>query len=315
MDFSSFVNSSGLKVLAMARLQQCEYVVMLYLLNAAASGLQEFITTERELSSLIGFPEKDVRDAINHLAERFIITIKVGDHSQTVSHRQSIRIGVQFDIKEWLLDFDEDVTSHDAIVFPFRRGENLHLVAASEQTEGHLGTKITKSLPTWKRVFNEYSGSKNLNEREITKAEADAKILVDTHPVDQVLLMLRHFNERIPTLSLLASSWQHYQEVFEEETQKVDLMGARQKHIELDEKFREAVSQCLEERDKLGLASEEVTVLEILCNHRHPRRQLFWAYQSRGRYPNLRNFFEEYAKLMLPVTSTGIVFKKRPHQD
>jgi hypothetical protein len=57
MLFKTFVGESGLKVLAMARLSQCEYSVMLHLLNCAASGLDELITTERELSVLIGYDE------------------------------------------------------------------------------------------------------------------------------------------------------------------------------------------------------------------------------------------------------------------
>ncbi len=311
MNFNSFVKSSGLKVLAMARLEQCEYVLVLYLLNSAVSELGDFITTERELASLIGFPEKQVREAINKLSERFIITVKFGEIPHQMSHRQSIRIGIQFDVKEWLLDFDNDVNSQDAIVFPFRRGQNLHVIGP----ETGANARITKSLPTWTRVYNEFTRDKTLTEVEQNKAEADAKVLVETHPVDQVMLMLRHFDERIPTLSLLASSWQHFQEVFEEEVQKVDFMEARHKHLELDDKLRESVAQWLENKEEVNLSSEEVGVLEILLNHRHPRRQLFWAYQSRSRYPQLLRFFEENAKHMLAVTSNGMVVKKRPHQD
>lgn len=313
MSFDTFVGESGLKVLAMARLEQCEYALMLYLLNCSASGLDEFITTERELSSLMGFDERELRDSMASLSDKQMIVLKFGDKHQANITRQSIRVGIQYDTKEWQLGFESDIDTHDAIVFPFRRGENLHLVGLPESTIP--STKPGKSLPTWKRVYNSFAVDKSLSEIELANTERDAKILVDTHPVDQVLLMLRHFGERIPTLSLLASSWQHYQGVFEQETQKVDLMGARQKHIEMDDRFREAVVNVIEEKEQLGLSSEEVRVLDILFSHRHPRRQLFWAYQSRSRYPNLRNFFQENAKHMLPVTSNGIVIKKKPHQD
>lgn len=305
VNFEYFIRHSGLKVLAMARLNPCEYSLVLYLLNTSASGLDEVITTEREMASLIGYSERDIREAASKLAERQIINIRVGDGTQP-AHRQSLRIGVQYDTKEWALDFDEDVTSHDAIVFPFRRGQNLQIVETTEPPS---------DPSTWERVYHSYTEDRSLSELEKNKARLDAKILVDTHPVDQVLLMLRHFRDRIPTLSLLASSWQHYQEMFEDETQKVDLFGARQKHHELDDRFREAVLQTLERKDELDLSSEEVGVLEILVSHRHPRRQLFWAYQLKGRYPNLKEFFEENSKHMLPVTSSGIVVKKRPHQD
>lgn len=315
INFDSFIAGSGLKVLAMARLNQCEYSVMIYLLNCAVSGLNEFITTEREFSSLIGFTEKEIREATTNLGSRHMILLKFGEKHHQAAHRQSMRIGFQFDTKEWILDFDKDVDSHDAIVFPFRRGANLHLVGLPESAHPTSGAKITKSLPTWKRVFQEFNDHSHLTESDLLKAEQDAKMLVETHPVDQVLLMLRHFGERVPTLSLLASSWQHYQEVYEEETQKVDLMGARQKHIDLDEKLREAVVSTLDQKEDLNLTEEEIGVLDILFNHRHPRRQLFWAYQSRSRYPNLQNFFTHNAKHMLPVTSKGEIFKKKPHQD
>ena len=315
MDFGSFVNNSGLKVLAMTKLGPCEYSIMIYLLNCAASGLNEFITTEREFSSLMGYKENEIRDATATLASKHMIHLKFGEKHHQVAHRQSMRIGFQFDTKEWTLDFESEVDSKDAIVFPFRRDLNTHLVGLPETSHGHQNAKITKPLATWKRVFREFSSNRELGEKEQKSSEQDAKMLVETHPVDQVLLILKHFKDRIPTLSLLASSWQHYQEVFEAETEKVDFMDARQKHFELDEKLRKAVVECLEEREQLELTKEEVGVLDILFSHRHPRRQLFWAYQARSRYPNLAPFFNENARHMLPVTSNGLIIKKKPHRD
>ena len=309
MNFTRFVGESGLKVLALAKLESSEYSVMLYLLNCAASQLNEFITNERELASLIGLTEKHLRHAISKLEHKGLIQVKHCETAHPQANRQSIRIGIQPNTKEWLLDFgEEEVDSQDAVVFPFRRGENLHLV----ETDNPMGAAATiiKSQPTWKRVVNSFKAERSLTEAELHRSESDAKILVETHPVDQVLLMLRHFQDRVPTLSLLASSWQHFQELFEAETQKVDLMGARQKHIELDEKLREAVVETLERKDELGLTSEEVSVLDILYRHRHPRRQLFWAHQTRSRYPNLRLFFQENSRHMLQVTSSGAVVKK-----
>jgi hypothetical protein len=121
--------------------------------------------------------------------------------------------------------------------------------------------------------------------------------------------MIRHFGLRIPTLSLLASSWQHYQDIFEHETQKVDMMGARQKHQEMDTKLRTQAETLLASEDQ-GLTEEERGVLNILLRHRHPRRQLFWAYQLRSRYPGLTSFFADNVGLMLSVTSGGTVVKK-----
>ena len=312
MAFQEFVTESGLKVLAMARLSECEYSIVLYLLNCSVSGLTQLITTEQELASLIGYDEETLDKAISSLTERNIINLKYGEYHQPAD-RRSIRIGMKWATREWQLNFDEDVTSHDAIVFPFKRESNLTVLPNNEQKT----PTIKHPRPTWKRIVDAFSEGRDeeYDDEGIAKAERDANILIDTHPVDQVLLMLRHFGDRIPTLSLLASSWQHYQTIFAEETEKVDLMEARHKHHELDHRLRDAVELLLKQKSSLKLNDEEVTVLEILYNHRHPRRQLFWAYQTRSRYPNLKVFFEENSFLMLPVTSTGAVVKKRPHQD
>lgn len=313
MAFEDFISDSGLKILAMARLSECEYSIVLYILNCSVSGLHQLITTEQELSSLIGYDEETLDKAIATLAERNIIYIKYGENHQPAD-RRSIRIGLQYDTQKWHLTFDEDVTSQDAVVFPFRRDGNLRIL----EPDGSVSQQqpsIKHPIPTWKRITDAFYSGRNTEDANPEKTERDAKVLIDTHPVDQVLLMIRHFGERIPTLSLLASSWQHYQSMYAEETDKVDLLDARHKHSELDHRLRDAVELLLKQKSTLKLNDEEVTVLEILFNHRHPRRQLFWAYQTKSRYPNLKSFFSENSFLMLPVTSSGAIVKKRPHQD
>jgi hypothetical protein len=251
-----------------------------------------------------------VRKAAATLVERNLVRLRIGEATgHHHPNRQSIRIGIQYDIGAWHLNFSEDVTSQDAIVFPFRRG-SLQLVA-SKVDHGRLD----KKSPTWKRVCTSFLQGREVDQQQENRIERDAQVLVETHPVDQVLIMLRHFGARIPTLSLLASSWRHYQELFEEETMRVDLQGARKKHIELDNLLRKDVEELLDKREDLSLSEEERTVLEILSNHNHPRRQLFWAYQTRSRYPNLNEFFDRNIEIMLPITSTGHVIKKKPHQD
>ena len=39
MSFQNFINASGFKVLAMARLSECQYSLVLYLFNCNASGM------------------------------------------------------------------------------------------------------------------------------------------------------------------------------------------------------------------------------------------------------------------------------------
>jgi hypothetical protein len=145
------------------------------------------------------------------------------------------------------------------------------------------------------------------HERKINRKVADA--LEAAHPVDQILVMIRHFNQRIPSLSLLASNWDQYAELYEDEHQKLDLFGQRQKQFEQDQKVRDAAQSALERREQLDLSEEESQVLDLLANHRHPRRQLFWAYQMRLRYPKLSSFFTETHSLMLPITQNGTVVK------
>lgn len=312
MPFQTFMSESGFKVLAMARLGQCEYSIVLYLLNCAVSGMYDLITTERELASLIGYDEDTIKEAMENLLGRNMVHVRVHELQQAKG-RPSLRIGMQYNIHLWQLTFDKDVTSHDAVVFPFKREGNVHYLPPRDPD---LTPTIKHPLPTWKRILTAYlEGRDELSESELANAERDAAVLVDTHPVDQCLLMLRHFGNRIPTLSLLASAWQHYQSLYEDETEKVDIQEARHKHLELDHRLRDAVELLLQQRDGMQLSEEEVDVLEVLSNHRHPRRQLFWAFQSRGRYPKLKEFFDQNSFLMLPVTSSGTIFKKKPHQD
>ncbi len=314
MPFQTFMGESGFKVLAMARLGSCEYSIILYLLNCAVSGMHELVTTEKEFATLIGYSTEELQLAMENLNKRRIIQVKVHETQAVSKDRQSLRVGMQYDVHLWQLNFDQDVTSHDAVLFPFKREANVFSLRSRDQSD--ITPTIKHPTPTWKRILEAFlEGREDISDQERQNAERDAHILVDTHAVDQVLLMLRHFGSRIPTLSLLASAWQHYQTLFEDETDKVDILEARHKHLEMDHRLRDAVELMLQQKSELQLNSDEVDVLDMLYNHRHPRRQLFWAYQTRGRYPNLKDFFEQNSFLMLPVTSSGTVFKKRPHQD
>jgi predicted nucleic acid-binding protein len=308
MNMRHFTQSSGFKVLAMARLSQCEYSVVLYLINCAFSGLDQVLTIESELASLIGYDERDLSDAIRSLNVRKMIRLRYSDGTMTTSENPSMRIGLEFEVDKWQLDFETDAHAHDAIVYPFRRSGH----AALKVLEGSKKEKQRPGAPkeTWARICQEFSRGRTLDEAEVEESEAAAKFLTDTHPVDQVLIFLKHFSLRIPSLSLLASSWQHYQELFESETQKVNLLDARQKHLELDESLRLKARHYLDKSDELELTEEDKGVLNILLKHRHPRRQLFWAFQLRSRYPKLREFFEENSGIMVPVTSAGTVIKR-----
>ncbi|MEZ4742215.1 MAG: hypothetical protein R3B45_07195 [Bdellovibrionota bacterium] len=313
MNINRFIHSSGFKVLALAKLSQCEYSIALYLMNCCISGINQIITTEGELRNLLGYSDDFIiRNSLATLRDRKIIHLNYSDTDSNETQHPSMRIGMQLDTSRWLLDNKIESGDTDAIVYPFRRaGEApFRLLPGDSLPKQRPGQAHTNE--TWARIQQEFARGRTLDKRDMEEAEKFAKILVDTHPVDQVLIYLKHFGLRIPSLSLLASSWQHYQELFEAETQKIDIMEARQKHLSLDEELRKSARETLEKAEDLELSEEDRSVLNILANHRHPRRQLFWAFQLRSRYQKLKDFFEKNASKMIPITSAGLIVRKTP---
>ena len=304
-----FSQQSGFKLLATAHLEKSHYSLIMYLLNCVASGFEEILTTESELSSLIGFTEEEISEALITLREKKLIRIKVGDYNynnHNTAHT-SISLTMEFDTSKWKLqDKATKDQASDAIIYPFRRGGK----ADFRVVEGEQSAKNPSQRDkTWERVLNAFCTNRSLDDEEVEQATRDAQLLAEAHSIDQILLILRHFGERIPTLSLLASNWQHYLEILVQETQHVDLIGARQKHIELDQLLRTRAMEVLQESQELS--DEEKQVLTILGKHRYPRRQLFWAYQSRSRYPSLQDFFENNKEMMIAVTTSGTIVPKR----
>ena len=304
------MHESGFKVLALAKLSECEYSIILYLFNCAVSGLDQIITTQSELASLTGYDDDIVNKSIGGLAAMNIVRVHYGDSAGVDPTNVSMRVYIQYQVSKWVISNEVEQSTRDAVVFPFRRQGQSNLQILDGEKKDPKTRKAGEEHSTWKRVYESFANGRDLTAEDQDQAMDAAHVLVDTHPVDQVLLMIRHFEQRIPTLSLLASSWQHYQELFEEETQKVDLLGARQKHHELYQKIREQARTLLDDVENKELVEEEKTVLQILIKHRHPRRQLFWAYQLRSRYPGLSRFFSDNMNLMLSVTTGGTVVKK-----
>lgn len=316
--FDKFVRESGFKILAMVDLTTIQYKVVLYLMNCAVSGLGDLISTIAELASILDVEEAELEKALGDLHMRKLIRLKYNYKSAAGSEKQSLRVILQYDLTRWQLGNEALTSSKDALVYPFRRQEGAALQIVANEKRNNVRSFEEGSeedlVRTTHRVLEIYLSGRSLDEAELKEAEIAARLLVDTHPVDQILLMLHHFEDRIPTLSLLASSWQHYIEMFEQESQKIDMFEARQKHIEMDNQLRAAVRDWLERRDEHKLDSEEVNVLKILLKHNHPRRQLFWAYQVRTRYPRLHKFFSDNFDVMLPVTNAGSIVR-RPDKE
>ena len=297
-----FLKSSGFKKLAESQLSSCEYSLVLYILNTAVSDFSHIITNEEELSIFLGRSEKDVFHALESLSSREIIKMRFSEKATLKQEKPSMMISFNFDTTKWFLPRALEV-QNDARIYPFRRGR-FHSIQGGAQPKH----EESEDQETCERIFRLFTASRTLDENEISETNASARQLIDSHPVDQILLLIRHFGTRIPTLSLLASNWQHFTELFIDETQSIDMMGARQKHLELDSLLKERCEHLLETGN---LEEEEKNILQILILHRHPRRQLFWAFQSRSRYPGLRSFFEDNSGLMLGVTSTGTIVKNK----
>jgi hypothetical protein len=307
-----FLRESGLKVLAVSNLNACEYSIIMFLLNAALTGLENLITTEHELASTIGHSPRDVRQSIEDLERRHMLKSRYGDGTQAPKF-QSLSVTMNWDLSRWKLGLKEAPTHHEAVILPFRRGFPKLSVVEGKRHEDHfdrpLIIKSHSDEDTTQRIIDAFSRGRDLDEHEKSVNRKVAEALGAAHPVDQILVMIRHFDKRIPTLSLLASNWDQYAEQYEDEHQKLDLFGQRQKQFELDQKVREAAQSAFERREQLDLSEEETQVLDLLANHRHPRRQLFWAYQMRIRYPKLTSFFSDTHSLMLPITQNGTVVK------
>jgi len=316
LDISVFWQRSGFKLLALAKLTDCEYSLVLYLFNCAVSGLQRFISTEFELSSLLDFREQEIRSAIVSLLDKKMIRCHYRDKRSLHKKNQSFHIEMAFDTDEWEIKTQLLSDTKEALIYPFRRSVDKRLEVLKGQRIDRVPFYDKSSLNEEKltldccRVIDAFKHDRHLSIEQLEETGDIAKILVKTYPIDEILLIIHHFSKKIPTLSLLASSWQHYYELFESETQKIDLLEARKRHLELDEELQKQALEQIKNSQKATLSEEEIGILSLLTTHRYPRRQLFWAYQARTQYPNLLQFFRDNEKFMIPVTSTGKIAVK-----
>lgn len=293
-----FVKDAGFKILALSSLSSPQYAIALYLINCSASGMDEIATTYSEFSSLMGYKEDSLREALISLAEKNMIRLLPGDSSD-----HSIKISFEFDVHTWNIQATKRLTPREVLVFPFISQKNKGKLSVQNHNE-YVDT------PAWESILNEYIQEQDSNTVDLPTETKAAHLLAETHPVNQVSIILKHFGKRIKSLSLLASSWQHFQELFESETQKIDMEDARKKHHALDEQLRQNARDLLGKAPENHFTEEEAAVLKVIIYHQHPRRQLYWAYQLHERYPKLESFFFDNASLMLSITTHGTVIKK-----
>ena len=299
MHLNRFMKDAGFKILALSGLSSCQYSIILYLLNCSVSGMDEIITTYAEFSSLIGVEEDKLKEALLALIDRNMIRL----HQAEGNSSTSLRVSFEFESHHWNISQRQNLTPRDAVVFPF-------VSQKANRNDNAKAKSQASSTPAWEKVLNEYIQERSLGLTELDAEEEAARLLTDTHPIEQIELILRHFGKRIKSLNLLAGSWQHFQELFESETQRVDLIDARKKHQQLDEKLRSIAREWLSKAPDYNLSEDETAVLKVIVFHQHPRRQLYWAYQLRERYENLKPFFLDNAELMLSITTQGTLVKR-----
>ena len=308
MDIELFKGASGFKVLAMARLAPCEYSLLLYLLHCRSSGFQEVVTTEADLSSLLGYPKEVIEHSLEVLRDKSMIVFRFGKAPSVGQNAPSLSVGFQFDIGKWKLATASQPTHQDAIVYPFTREihASFQLLPSAEDLSPAQGKKAA----SWKNLSDLFQSIHALPPETKKQMDVEAQLVAKNHPVEQALLLIRHFQTRIPSLALLVGSWQHYVELYESETQKIDLFEAKDRHIQIEQALKESASRW--NRETPDLSADEREVLQVITGHSHPRRQLFWAYQLRIQYPNLQAFFQENVDKMLAITSAGTPIKRLP---
>jgi hypothetical protein len=309
LDIELFKGASGFKVLAMARLDASEYSLLLYLLHCRSSGFQEIVSTETDLSNLLGYPIEEIARALKALRDKSMIGFRYGKSTSTSSVSPSLSMGFQFDIAKWKLETAAQPTSQEAIVYPFSRDSQASflLVPPVESVSSMLPGKKALGWKDLSELFQEIHG---LSPEQATQLDLDAQFITKSHPIEQALLLVRHFRARIPSLALLAGSWQQYVELYESETQKIDLFEAKDRHLQIEQALRDSAIRW--DHEVQDLSVDEREVLRVIISHPHPRRQLFWAYQLRIQYPKLQAFFQENADKMLAITSMGTPVKRVP---
>ncbi len=94
MNFKEFIKGDGLKKLAMMRLKSSSYSLAIYLFNEIVSGVEEMITSRKELSLVLGLTEKQFSDALDELQFYNIILV------QEVAGKP-LRIRAQLNVSLW----------------------------------------------------------------------------------------------------------------------------------------------------------------------------------------------------------------------
>lgn len=309
MKLKEFWERGGFKVLAVAKLNSCSYSLVLYVLNCHVGGIDEIVSSTGELSVLLGVPERHVKIAIDDLIESNIISV-------SKKHEKALILKMVLDPEKWknLRSTPErnkrmlgdaknlhsiipqkkiskrskqknlTLTSSEALIFPKK---NVQKKSKSKDDDLVKGQSIKKILEVFQK--------QQIDAFDMQKEKKFAELLLESHPVEQILSLIKHFAKEIPSLSMLAGAWFHYLNKYNEEHTDVDDLNAfRKKHEGYDEKIRAMASHELKkiQKERKTISPDEELLLHILMRHDQPRKQLYWALKARERYPSLIVFLD-----------------------
>lgn len=312
VNLRNFWEQGGFKVLAIANLGSCSYSLFLYILNCIVAGIDEIVSSTGEISILLGVPEKQVKIAIEELSESNILRV-------TKKHGRTLVLKLNLNPEKWknLRRFPEGnkrilgdaknlhslipqnkistklkptniaLSSQEALVFPKKIDISIKH-KKSKDNKSTLDIEIKKIL----KIFEKYQK----NKINVTKESSFARLLLENHPIDQIIALIHFFSKEIPSLSMLAGAWFHYLNIYREETTEVDDLNAfRKKHLNFDEKIRALASSELKkiQKEKKIITPDEELLLHILIRHDQPRKQLYWALKAKERYPGLTLFLTQ----------------------
>jgi hypothetical protein len=311
MDFQKFANRGGFKILALSKFSAPAFSLVCYLLNCSLAGVEDVLCSSKELALMLDTQEQKVKDALEELKKSGAVSLKnMGKNNQTIRLSLEIeewalqaknlpkekkgKIGVAKNIsrlspqvvpkKGVKLKSVDERSARELLMFPIQnkpRGEKLKKVEFERILEAFLERKGA-------------AGSKKT--LDTAKETQYAELLAENHPANQVIELIEKFGAEIPSLAMLAGAWMHYVERFSEvKKQEVSLDIFRKKIEAQEKKLRMLALSDLKkvEVGKLVLSSDEQLLLRIFSRHAEPRKQLYWALQTKERYPRLAVFFQQ----------------------
>jgi hypothetical protein len=282
VNLRNFWECGGFQVLALARLGSCSYSLVLYVLNCHVAAVEEIVSSMGELSVLLGVPERQIKSAIEELSESGIIQV-------TKKHEKTLVLKINLNLDQW----------KNLRTIPERSkrmlgdAKNVCILVPS-QKENPQEPKNSDGIQKIVQLFTE---NKKI-EIDFNKETKYAKVLLEHHPFEQIVSLIKIFSHEFSSLSVLAGAWLHYMGKYRLAFSDVnDLNEFRKKHEIFDAKIRNLAYFELKkiQKENKQISADEKLLLHILMRHDQPRKQLYWALKAKDRYPAL-NLFLEHAK-------------------